>query len=145
MGSIKFSDTLQFLTARLNAIRGGELEFSLRLDDPEVAPGEVLRAEAVVRGPEQKDRTIDRVALRLRGEVQEDGGWESYEQTADTAEDVPLPAGHEYVIPIVVKIPQNAVFSEDGANWRLRAQAVVDNSIDPRDEIGVTVVDPGDE
>lgn len=141
MGKIKLSDTLQFLTARLNKFTGGELDFSLVVDDPEVETGEVIRARAVVRAPEQSDRTLTCVRIRLRGQVQREGAWEEYSESAETAHDVPLPGGHEYVIPIVIKIPLQAVLSEDGGNWRLRAQAVVDGSFDPRDEVVVTVVD----
>lgn len=140
MAKIKFSKTLKFLTAHLNKITGGDLEFRLETDDDEVQAGEVIRARAIVRAPEGKDRTLTRVSINLRGQVQRDGQWQDYGEDANAAEDVPLPAGHEYVIPIVIKIPREAVLSEDGANWRLRAQAVVDRTIDPRDEVGVTVI-----
>lgn len=143
MGKIKLSDTLQFLTAKLNKITGSEFDFSLELDDPQVATGDVVRARAVLRAPEGKDRTITRVRMQLAGQVQSEGQWEEYEQTADAVNDVPLPGGHEYVIPIVIKIPHQAVFSEDGGNWRLRAEAVVDRSVTPRDEVVVEVVEEG--
>lgn len=140
MGKIGLSETLQFLTAKLNKITGGELDFRLDADDPKVAAGDVVRAQATVRAPEGKDRTITRVDIELTGQIQSDGEWEDYEAEAEAAHDVPLPGGHEYVIPIVIKIPGQAVFSEDGGNWRLRAQAVVDRTITPRDEVEVEVV-----
>ena len=140
MGKIKFSKTLQFLTANLNKIAGGDMRFSLESDDEEVQAGEVFRARAIVCAPEDKDRTLTRITINIRGQIQRDGQWQDYSEDANAAEDVPLPAGHEYVIPIVIKIPHEAVLSEDGANWRLRAQAVVDKTIDPRDEVVVTVV-----
>ena len=140
MGTIKLSDTLQFLTAHLNKITGGELDFSLDVDEPTVSTGDVVRAEATIRAPEGRDRTLTRVTMELRGDIQQDGQWRAYETTADAAEDVPLPGGHEYVIPIVIKIPHQAVLTEDGANWRLRATAVVDKTIDPREEVAITVV-----
>ena len=141
MGKIGLSDTLQFLTARLNRITGGELEFSLDVDDEEVPAGDVIRARATVRAPEGTDRTLTCVRISLRGQIQRDGAWEEYDEQAETAQGVPLPGGHEYIIPIVIKMPHQAVLSEDGGNWRLRAQAVVDRTIDPRDEVAVTVVD----
>ena len=141
MGKINLSDTLQFLTAKLNKLTGAELDFSLELDDPEVAAGEVVRAQAKVCGSEGRDRTINRVEMVLHGEVQRDGQWEDYEREAEAARDVPLPGGHEYVIPIVIKIPAEAVLTEDGGNWRLRALAVVDRTLDPRDEVAVEVVE----
>ncbi len=141
MGKIKLSETLQFLTARLNRITGGELDFSVMIDDEEVAIGDVIRARAIVRAPEGQDRTLTCVKISLRGQVQSDGAWQEYDERAEAAQDVPLPGGHEYVIPIVIKIPHHAVLSEDGGNWRLRAQAVVDRTLDPRDEARVTVVD----
>ena len=140
MGTIKLSETLQFLTAHLNKITGKELDFSLAVDEPEVAAGDVVRGSATIAAPEGKDRTVTRVTMELRGDIQRDGEWHEYEEVADAAEDVPLPGGHEYVIPIVIKIPHEAVLSEDGGNWRLRALAVVDRTIDPRDEVALTVV-----
>lgn len=141
VGKIKLSDTLQALTGRFNRIRGSELDFSLEIDDEKVAAGAVLRARAVLSSPEDKERTLSCVRIELRGQVQQDGKWEEYSEQAETARDIPLPEGSQYVIPIVVKIPTHAVFSDDGAHWRLRAQAVVDRTIDPRDELGITVVD----
>ncbi len=140
MGKIKLSNTLQALTGRFNRIRGSELEFSLQVDDDEVPAGEVLRAQAVLSSPEEKVRTLSCVRIELRGQVQSEGRWEEYVEQAETARDIPLPEGSQYVIPIVVKIPTHAVYSADGAHWRLRAQAVVDRTIDPRDEIAFTVV-----
>ncbi len=141
MGTIKLSDALQFLTGHLNKMTGGELEFCLEVDEEDVVAGDVVRAQATVTAPEGRDRTLTCVDMSLRGDVQRDGQWHDYECEAQAASDVPLPGGHEYVIPIVVKIPAEAVLTEDGGNWRLRAQAVVDRTIDPRDEVVVTVVD----
>ena len=140
MGKIKLSKTLQFLKARLNKIAGAELDFELLLEDETAETGGVVRARAVVRAPEGRDRTLTCVTIGLYGQIQTEDRWEDYAQRAEAAHDVPLPGGHEYVIPIVIKIPNNAVLSEDGANWRLRAQAVVDRTIDPRDEVQVTVI-----
>ncbi len=140
VGTIKLSKTLQILKARLNKFRGGHLSFSLEVDEEEVEIGEVIRAHATVRAPEGVDRTLTCIRISLHGEVQVDGRWKDYDERAETAQDVALPSGHEYVVPIVIKIPNNAVLSEDGGHWRLRAQAVVDRTIDPRDEAPVTVV-----
>lgn len=140
MGKIKLSKTLQFLKGRLNKIAGSELEFSLVLDDGQADAGGVVRARAIVRAPEGGQRSLTCVTIGLHGQIQVGDRWEDYAQRAEAAHDVPLPGGHEYVIPIVIKIPHNAVLSEDGANWRLVAQAVVDRTIDPRAEAPVTVV-----
>lgn len=140
VAKIKLSDTLRFLSAQLNTFRGGSLELEILVDDDQVVAGEVLRARAALRAPEGKNCMLNRVTISLRGEVQRGGKWESYAQRAEAAHDVPLPGGHEYVIPIVIKIPTEAVLSEDGGNWRLRCQALVDGEIDPRDEATVNVV-----
>lgn len=143
VGSIKLSQTLQFLKVRLNRFAGGDLSFSLDIDDEEVKSGEVIRARATVGAPEGVERKLTCIRLSLRGQIQDDGRWKEYDERAETAKNVPLPAGHEYVVPIVIKIPHNAVLSEDGAQWCLRAQAVVDRTIDPRDEAPVTVIGAG--
>lgn len=140
VSKIKLSDTLQALTGRFNRIRGSELKFELQVDDEEVAAGAVLRAQAMLSSPEGKKRTLSCVRIELSGQIQAEGKWEEYSERAETAHHIPLPGGSQYVIPIVVKIPHRAVFSDDGAHWRLRAQAVVDRTLDPRDEIGITVV-----
>lgn len=140
MGKIKLSDTLRFVTARLNKIAGSELELRLEIDDAEVIAGQVIRARAMVRAPEGTEHQLTYVLINLRGMVQREGRWQEYVQRAETAHNIPLPGGHEYVIPIVIKIPGQAVLTEDGGNWRLRAQAVVDNTIDPRAECVVNVV-----
>lgn len=141
MGTIRLSGTLQFLKARLNKIAKANLDFRLELDEGEVEVGGVIRARAIVHAPEGTDRTLTCVRIDLRGQVQRQGRWEEFEQQAETAQGIALPGGHEYVIPIVIKIPNEAVLSEDGGNWRLRAQAVVDRTIDPRDEVVVVVID----
>lgn len=140
VSKIKLSDALKALTGQFNAITGTELEFELVIDDDEVAAGSVLRARAVVSSPEDTERTLSCVRIELHGQVQSDGQWDEYTERAETAHDIPLPAESAYVIPIVIKIPAHAVFSRHGAHWRLRAQAVVDRTIDPRDEISITVV-----
>ena len=140
MAKIKLSDTLRFLSARLNTFTGGNLELKIEVDEEEVSAGEVLRARVTVSAPEGKNYTLSCVTISLRGQVQRANKWESYAQRAEAAHEIPLPGGHEYVIPVVIKIPQEAVLSEDGGNWRLRCQALVDRSIDPRDEVAVNVV-----
>ena len=140
MGKIKLSETLRFLSAHLNRFTGGNLELVITVDDEEVQAGEVLRANAALRAPEGKDVILGCITISLRGQVQRDGKWQVYDQRAEAAHNVPLPGGHEYVLPIVIKIPAEAVLSEDGGDWRLRCQAVVDRSIDPRDEAIVNVV-----
>lgn len=140
MSKIKMSKTLRFLTARLNKITGSALEFRIVVDDDEVVAGEVIRARAILSAPEGKTHMLGGVTIDLRGQVQRDGRWQEYAQRAESAHDVSLPGGHEYVIPIVIKIPREAVLTEDGGNWRLRAQALVDKTIDPRDESIVKVV-----
>ncbi|WP_158542282.1 sporulation protein [Lujinxingia litoralis] len=134
MAKIKLSETLRFLGTRLNKITGSDLEFLLEVEEAQVRPGAVIHAQARVRSPESGERELTHVAISLRGQVQREGKWQDYDQRAEVAHNTALPGGHEFVIPIEVQIPEDAVLSEDGATWSLRAQAVVDRSVDPRAE-----------
>lgn len=140
MGSkFKLSDTMQFLTGKLNAITGGEVALQLVLDNTEVVAGRELRAEVRVLSPE-KDRNIDYLLISLEGTVQREGKWEEYVQSAEVAQDTALPADHEFMVPVVIVVPADAVLTEDGSRWRLYARAFLDKRFDPQAEQGFAVV-----
>ncbi|TXD38823.1 hypothetical protein FRC98_00010 [Lujinxingia vulgaris] len=140
VAKIKLSETLRFLGTRLNKITGSDLEFLLEVEEAQVRPGEAIHAEARVRSPESGERELTHITISLRGQVQREGKWLDYDQRAEVAHNTHLPGGHEFVVPIEVLIPEDAVLSEDGATWSLRAQAVVDRSVDPRAEASFEVV-----
>ena len=139
MSKFKLSDTMQFLSGKFNAITGGEVELELRFDKSEVVAGAELKAEALVRSP-GKARSIDYLLISLKGQVQSEGQWKEYVQSAEVAQDTALPADNEFIVPIVIVIPANAVLSEDGATWSLYARAFLDKKLDPREELGFTVI-----
>jgi hypothetical protein len=140
MGSkFKLSDTMQFFTGKLNAITGGEVDLLVEVDDEKVKAGEELRARAVVRSPE-KNRKIDYLLISLKGQVQRDGKWQDYVQSAEVAQDNALPADHEFVVPIVIRVPRDAVLTEDGGSWSIFARAYIDKTLDPRAESAFTVL-----
>lgn len=138
MSKIKLSDTMRFLTARLNAIAGGDVELALELEQERVEAGQELKIWARIRSP-QRDHLMDYLRIALRGTIQRDGQWRDYVKNAEVAHGTALPAGHEYVVPIVVVVPMDAVLTEDGGQWSLRAQAVLDRTIDPRAEVQIHV------
>lgn len=138
MSKFKLSNTMQFLTGKINAITGGEVEIGVELDTESVGPGTELRGKVRVRSP-GKARTIDYVQISLKGTVQRDGKWQDWVQSAEVAHDTELPEDHEFVVPVVVRIPADAVLSEDGARWSLFARAFLDKKFDPRAERGFTV------
>lgn len=142
MSKFKLSDTMQFLSGKLNAVTGGEVELSLELDKTKIKAGEEIRAHARVRSPE-KSRTIDYLLISLQGTVQREGKWKDYVQSAEVAQDTALPANHEFVVPIVILIPADAVLSEDGATWSVYARAFLDKKVDPRAERAFEVVGGG--
>jgi len=144
MGKFKLSDTMQFLTGKLNAIRGGDVDLLLELDDDVVAAGEELRGRATVRSPESANR-IEFLRIDLTGQVQRSDRWEDFVQSAEVAHDTGLPKDHEFVVPIIVLIPGDAVLTEDGATWTLSARASLDGKVDPRAERTFEVVStPGE-
>lgn len=139
MSKFKLSDTMQFLTGKLNAITGGEVELSVEVETATVAAGEELRARIRVRSPDKR-RMIDYMQISLKGTVQRDGKWKDWVQSAEVAHDTALPQDHEFVVPVVVLIPPDSVLSEDGAHWSVFARAYLDQTIDPRAECGFKVV-----
>lgn len=138
MTKIKLSQTLKFLTGRLNAVTGGELSLRLKLGKEHIKPGDELEARATLLCPDRM-RTVDYVAISLEGQVQRDGKWQDYSQTAEVAQEIELPANYEFVIPIVLYIPEDAVFSQEGGHWRLKARAVVNGAVDPKAEASFKV------
>lgn len=133
MSKFKLSDTMQFLTGKLNAITGGDVLLTLALDSLVVKPGEELRATLRLRSPE-KSRNIDYILISINGQIQREGKWKDYVQTAEVAQNTQLPADHEFVIPIIILVPEDSVLSEDGGIWALQARAFIDRTLDPRTE-----------
>lgn len=139
MSKFKLSDTMRFLTGKINAITGGEVSLTVHVPDEPVHAGGELRAEVRVRSPEKR-RTIDYVQISIKGQVQRDGKWQDWVQSAEVAQDTALPEDHEFVVPVVVRIPVDAVLSEDNAQWSVYARAFLDKKFDPRAEAAFTVV-----
>ena len=133
MSKIKLSETLKFLTGRFNTITGGDLELSLEVDHGYVKAGEQLSAQAKLRSPD-RSRGLNYVMISVTGQVQRDGEWQDFVQTAEVAQEVRLPEDYEYVIPIVVHIPEDAVYTQDGAHWKVSAKASVEKAVDPKAE-----------
>lgn len=133
MSKIKLSETLKFLTGRFNTITGGDLDLEIHVDHGYVKAGEQLSAQAKLRSPD-KSRALNYVRISVTGQVQRDGEWQDFVQTAEVAQEVRLPEDYEYVIPIVVHIPEDAVFTQDGAYWKVVSRASVDNGVDPKAE-----------
>ena len=133
MSKIKLSETLKFLTGRFNKITGGDLDVELNVEHGHVKAGENLSAQAVLRSPE-KSRGVEYVMISVTGQVQRDGEWQDFVKSAEVAQDVRLPEDYEYVIPIVVQIPEDAVYTQDGAHWKISTRAHLENAIDPRAE-----------
>jgi hypothetical protein len=138
MTKIKLSQTLKFLTGRLNTITGGELSLDLELGKEHIKPGSELEARATLMCPD-KMRSVDYVAISLEGQVQRDGGWQDFVKTAEVAQDIQLPANYEFVIPIVLHIPEDAVYTQEGGHWRLKARAVLNTALDPKAEASFDV------
>lgn len=138
MTKFKLSDTMQFLTGRLNAITGGDVVLTVDIEAESVRAGHELRASARLRSP-GKSRDIEYILISLVGQVQREGKWTDYVQTAEVAQATKLPADHEFVIPIVIMIPGDSVLTEDGAHWAIQARAFVDATLNPRDEKSFTV------
>jgi len=139
VSKFKLSDTMQFLSGKFNAVTGGEVELEVELDTTEIRAGDEVRAHARVKSP-TKSRTIDYLLISLQGTVQREGKWKDYVQSAEVAQDTALPADHEFVVPIVILIPADAVLTEDGATWSLYARAFLDKKVDPRAEVAFKVV-----
>lgn len=138
MSKFKLSDTMQFFTGKLNAITGGEVLLTLELDVEHVSAGREVKATMRLRSP-GKARNIDYVLISLTGQVQREGKWKDYVQSAEVAQNTKLPEDTEFVVPIVILIPADAVLSEDGGNWSLQARAFIDRTLDPRAEAAFTV------
>lgn len=139
MSKFKLSETMKFLTGKLNAITGGEVSLNVQIPEGPVAAGAELRGEVRVRSP-QKRRNIDYIQISIKGQVQRDGKWEDWVQSAEVAQDTALPADHEFVVPVVVRIPADAVLSEDNGQWSLYARAYLDKKFDPRAEAAFIVI-----
>ncbi len=138
-GKFKLSDTLQFLSSKLNALTGAELGLTLEVEGESVKAGEQLKARAIVRSP-GKARRIDYLVLTMDGQVQSEEGWRDYTEAAEVAHDKEVPADQELVIPILLYIPEDAALTEEGCSWTLRARVSLDRAVDPRAEVAFVVV-----
>ncbi|MFW5966092.1 MAG: hypothetical protein ACOCV2_01185 [Persicimonas sp.] len=138
MTKIKLSRTLKFLTGRINTITGGELDLEVDIGREAVKAGEEVEARAVLNCPD-KARAIGFVAISLEGQVQSDGEWSDFVKSAEVAQDIRLPANYEFVIPIVLHIPENAVYTQEGGHWSIKARASVDSALDPQAEAAFEV------
>lgn len=135
----KLSETVRFLSRKLNAITGGgEVSLTLDMEAEQIEPGSELTAHARLRSPEQA-RQLDHLVLGMRGTIQRDGQWRDYIESAEVAQRTELPADHELIIPIMLYIPEDAVLTEDGAHWHLEARAALDGSIDARAQLAFTI------
>lgn len=141
MGKFKLSNTMQFLTGKLNAITGGEVELKIEIENEQVVAGKELRAKVRVRSPEAR-RNIDYIQISLKGQVQREGKWQDWTQSAEVAHDTALPEDHEFIVPVVVLVPIDAVLSEDGGHWSMYARAYLDKKFDPRADAAFRVI-PG--
>jgi len=139
LGKIKLSDTMQFLSGKFNTIAGGGVDLVLEMSGDEIRIGGELRASAHVKWP-RKAGKIDYLQISLKGQVQRDGKWQPYVQSAEVAHGKDLPENHEFIVPIIIVIPEDAVLSEDGANWSLYARAFINKQFDPRAEISFQVL-----
>jgi len=139
MSKFKLSETMRFLTGKLNQITGGEVSLTINVVGDAVRAGDELRAEVRVRSPQTR-RNIDYVQISIKGQVQRDGKWQDWVQSAEVAQDTALPEDHEFIVPVVVKIPIDAVLSEDNGQWSIFARAFLDKKFDPRAEEAFTVV-----
>ena len=129
----QLSETIKFLSSKLNQIAGGELELTIELAQQRVSPGDHLDARVRLRSPHQS-HTIEYIVIAMRGQIQRDDQWRDYTESAEIAQQAQVIEGHEIVVPVVLFIPEDAVLSEDGADWVLSAKAVLDRRIDPRNE-----------
>lgn len=139
MSKFKFSDTMKFLTGKLTAITGGEVALSIELEGTKVTAGQELTARVKVQSPGD-ERRLDYVQISLKGQVQREGAWKDWVQSAEVAHDTILPADHEFVVPVVIVVPGDAVLTEDGGIWSLYARAYLDKTLDPRSEATFEVV-----
>lgn len=136
----KLSDTVKFLTRKLNAVVGvKDTSVTIEIEQPEVQPGaEVSASVRVVCGGEVS-RTLDALVITMRGKVQRDNAWRDYTEAVEVGQGHVLEPGHELVVPLVVYVPEDAVLSEDGGQWGFEARAVLDRAIDPRAEASFEV------
>ena len=112
-GKIKMSDTLRFLSQKLNAITPqGSVRVQIEVTETEVHAASELLAKVLI----QND--------------------------AEFAQNTSLPPNHELVIPVRLHIPEDAVLSEDGAKWGVEIRVVLNRSLDPRDRVSFEVLKP---
>ncbi len=144
LGKFKLSETLRFLSHRINAIaRRPNVSLDVEPDGGPSHPGGDVSARVVLRSDDEA-HTIDYIALTMRGTVQRDGAWRDYTEGAEVAQGMSVPASHEVVLPVIIYIPEDAVLSADGGSWVLEARAIVDGAVDPRAQLDFEVTLAGD-
>lgn len=135
----KLSDTVKFLTRKINAVVGaGEVHVVVDVTTSTVAPGGEVQATIRV-GSAEKGHEISTLVIAMSGKVQRGQKWQDYNESVEVAQGYALEGGHELVIPVVIYIPEDAVLSEDGAQWGFEVRAVLDRAIDPRAEASFLV------
>ena len=143
MAKLKLSDTMQLLSGKFQTLTGLDVGVVVEMETARVRPGGEVRAKARVASP-GKDRRLDHLLISLTGQVQRDGKWRDYVQSAEVAHETPLLAEKEFVVPVVVHNPSDAVLSEDGGTWSLFARAYISKTSDPKDRAEfVVAVDAG--
>ncbi len=144
LGKFKLSETLRFLSHRVNAIAHlPNVELEIASDGDPSHPGGEVRARVILRGDDAAHE-IDYIALTMRGTVQRDGEWRDYTEGAEVAQGMSVPAEHEVVLPVIIYIPEDAVPTVDGGSWVLEARAIVDRAVDPRARLDFTVELPNE-
>lgn len=129
----KLSDTVKFLTRKLNAVVGvKDTDVTIEVTQTQVQPGGEVSASVRVACGGEVSRTLDALVITMHGKVQRDGAWRDYTEAVEVGQGHELEPGHELVVPLEVYIPEDAVLSEDGAQWGFEARAVLDRAIDPR-------------
>ncbi|MEM1346939.1 MAG: sporulation protein [Myxococcota bacterium] len=141
-GKFKLSETVRFLARKLNKLtEADDIALEVTLSHDVIHPGDALQAEITIKNDEAQVRAISYLVVGMRGSVQAEEGWRVYDETAEVAQGAELPAGHELVIPVVIHIPKDAVYTVDGASWVLEARVVLDRALDPREQIDFTVAE----
>lgn len=138
-GKFDISGTLRLLTGKINEISGNDLELTVDVLEETVQAGEEIRGRIVIRTPE-KSRMLNHLSVTLKGQIQRDETWQDYVRSAEVAHGTKLVEGHEFVVPVILRIPNRAVLTRDGAKWYIAARASIEHAIDPSGQATFTVI-----
>lgn len=138
-GKYGLSETLQLLERRVRALTGHDITLALELDTTTVRAGEAAHLRAIIRSLDTP-RTLDYVVLALDGFVQTDAAWRRYTESAEVAQETPMAANTELVLPATIHIPEHAVLTADGARWTISARVALDNALDATAEVDLEIV-----